>query len=161
MSISIPEIRGITEAEVGLFQQLLYGVLDELHPKHPEAVASYRQQFSQARILADLEAGRGTYLLANLDGVPCGIGVGYSRGGIAFLFWIGVLPDFRKRGIGRLLLHALHTQFRNWECRKSELFAYQHFGYLKEFYENEGYKVVAEIPNHYFGLDVTYFVCDL
>lgn len=156
-----PNIRAITALEVGIFQRILYLIIDELHPNHLEALAAYKQQFTETRIKADLEAGRGGYLLAEFDGVPCGVGVGFNRGEIAFLNWVGVLPDFRARGIGSALVRTLHSKFRGWKCRKSELFTYQQSPSLKKFYSNEGYKIVAELPNHYYGLDITYMVCDL
>jgi GNAT superfamily N-acetyltransferase len=161
MSIGTLQIRAVTEDEVGVFQRILYSLLEELHPNHPQALAAYRQQFTEARIGTDLQAGRGAYLLSEFGGVSCGVGVGYNRGEIAFLNWIGVVPEFRKRGIGRTLLQTLHRQFRDWGCRKSELFTYQQSPYLKEFYKNEGYTVLAELPDHYYGLDITYMVCDL
>lgn len=43
--------------------------------------------------------------IAHLEGNPLGFSAGYSRGpGLFYLNYVGVLPDYRRQGVGRQLL---------------------------------------------------------
>lgn len=48
------------------------------------------------------------HLLANWDGIPAGVARCYGEEGVARIGRVAVLPEHRKRGVGRaLMLHAL------------------------------------------------------
>lgn len=64
--------------------------------------------FSEDRIINSLERKDLMLLVAHFEGMPAGFKVGYREN--RFVFYSakgGVLPDFRRRGIARLLMYEM------------------------------------------------------
>ncbi len=64
-----------------------------------------------------------------------------------------VLPDNRRRGIGRLLVSRAEELSNYYNCHKVTVAVF-HDGAAQRFFEGCGYKIDAVIPQHTFKLDV-------
>ncbi|MBV9439231.1 MAG: GNAT family N-acetyltransferase [Candidatus Eremiobacteraeota bacterium] len=64
-----------------------------------------------------------------------------------------VLPTYRRRGVGRLLLARAEELANYYNCHKVSV-AVLHDGAAQHFFASCGYKVDAVIPQHTFKLDV-------
>jgi ribosomal protein S18 acetylase RimI-like enzyme len=83
---------------------LLHAIIESAFVDHfgnePQALASW--QAENADILQD----RDLILIASVDGVPAGVLTSFVPSGIGWIGELGVLTEFRERGIGRALLEA-------------------------------------------------------
>lgn len=100
-----------------------------LSHKIPEFEKPYTEQEYRRR-LHDIHC----ILMAEVEGKPVGFKVGYDRfeDGQTFYSWMGgVLPEYRKAGVGKLLLHKMvvwcklkgyrYLQFRTLNKHRSML----------------------------------------
>lgn len=88
-------------------------------------------------------------LLAWEDELLVGFLVGdHSYGGVAFITWLGVVSDYRGKGIGSSLL--LHYQ-EYVEGRHAHLLELYTFPKVKAFYEKHGFKQVGMREQGYYG----------
>ena len=71
-------------------------------------------------------------------------------GGVCFCRWLGVLPEFRKRGIGRKLIENFINYAKNYGCHKIELASQP---VSKEFYKKCGLSLEGKRAFSYFGID--------
>ncbi|GMQ82019.1 MAG: GNAT family N-acetyltransferase [Rhodothermia bacterium] len=72
-----------------------------------------RSLFNEDRIINSFDRQDLVLLVAHFEGIPAGFKVGYREN--RFVFYSakgGVLPDFRRRGIARLLMYAMMDQAR-------------------------------------------------
>ena len=95
-----------------------------------------------------------THDFAARDGdAVCGalrLRVAASLGHVEALY---VLPDARRRGIGRLLTSRAEDVANYYNCHKMTV-AVMHDGAAQRFFESCGYKLDAVLPQHTFKLDV-------
>jgi len=71
-----------------------------------------------------------------------------TYGGIAFITWIGVLPAYRKHGVGKQLLQFYEEYVRTRNAHLIELFTYEG---VKEFYIKNGFKEIGRREEGFFG----------
>ena len=154
------KITPLLEKDIQKTHQLLYEILEKLHENDPWALQSYKSQYNWQRMQNLTSEANGSYWTAKKGNELVGFGLGRISGGVGFVNWIGVRKDFQKRGVGSKILERMHHDFVNRGCHKSELYTYQNNKTLLEFYKKRGYKDVAWLNNHYFGLNVIYMVKD-
>jgi GNAT superfamily N-acetyltransferase len=67
---------------------------------------------------------------------------GIGPGAVPAVHWLAVVPSWRRRGIGRLLLESLEE--RSWDRGHREIFLETHEGWTaaRRLYEALGYQVV-------------------
>lgn len=66
---------------------------------------------------------------------------------------IVVLPDYRRRGIGRMLLESAADVANYYNCHKMSVLV-PHASAAQTFFEACGYREEAILPQHTFKLDV-------
>ena len=79
--------------------------------------------------------------LAVVEGDVVGCVLLHVRGDEGKLFQMGVLPEHRKKGIGRALVATLEMEARRMGLKR--VFCHAR-GYAMEFYANLGYWVIGE-----------------
>lgn len=62
-----------------------------------------------------------------------------------YIYHLGVLPDFRRRGIGKALLDAAEKSLASQGIEKAHLFVFQENRTALSFYEDVGYKLRDDI----------------
>lgn len=71
-------------------------------------------------------------------------------GGVSFLRWLGVVPEFRKKGIGKQLIKIWIKEAKTACCHKIELAGQRE---AKVFYEKAGFLLEGKRKLSYFGID--------
>jgi len=68
---------------------------------------------------------------------------GSGRAARMVIHWLAVLPNWRRRGVGRLLVAALEQCC--WDAGQHEVFLETHAGWTSalRFYESRGYRPVG------------------
>jgi GNAT superfamily N-acetyltransferase len=83
--------------------------------------------------------------LGKVDGAPAASGLLVRSGAVAGVYWIGVIEEFRRRGIGRAMSRAVLRAGRDAGCRVGVLQASE-MGY--PLYEEMGFETI--VTYHHF-----------
>jgi GNAT superfamily N-acetyltransferase len=90
-------------------------------------------------------------LLAKRDGQAVGFAVlDKPYGGVCFCRWLGVLKDYRKKGVGKRLIQETINYAKNYGCHKIELASQSE---AKKFYQKTGLVLEGRRDVSYFGID--------
>lgn len=71
-----------------------------------------------------------------------------TYGGVAFISWIGVKPEYRKQGIGSLLFSVYENFAKSKKAHIIELFTYER---IKNFYEQLGFVEIGRRDVGFYG----------
>ena len=96
--------------------------------------------------------GKGTFLLAESDGVLAGCNYVELRGDAGYYGLLSVHPDHQGRGLGRKLIERAEDVCRDAGCSKIQIRVLNHRTELPPFYEKLGYTVsgleeVEQVPS--------------
>ncbi len=79
----------------------------------PAIVMLNREIFAEERLINSLDHDYLLILVAEINGVPIGFKIGYGQGsGIFYSAKGGVLPKWRRQGLGRSMLRVMETIVR-------------------------------------------------
>ncbi len=119
-------------------------IVEELPKSRMEIIAQMnRVIFDEDRIINTFARDDLLVLLATVDGKPAGFKVGYREN--RFVFYSakgGVLPEYRRRGIARFMLHDMMQRVaaRDYERFAFDTFPNRHPG-MAVLALNEGFQV--------------------
>ena len=82
-----------------------------------------------------------TSMLLRVDGRPAGLSLGALRGDRAWITTFGIHPDFRRRGLGRVLLNAQLETLRDAGARSVRLEVLANNIEARGLYEGCGFRV--------------------
>ncbi len=88
-------------------------------------------------------------LVALEDGEIAGFIIGFSSGRVGMVYTLDVHPEYRKRGIGRVLIGALEKDLSASGARAVRLEAALDNPAALELYEREGYQEGELVKNYY------------
>ncbi len=89
--------------------------------------------------------------IAKVEGKIVGFAVvDRPYGGVCFCRWLGVLPDYQKKGIGKKLISAWLDYGKEYGCHKAEIASQPE---AKEFYLRCNLDLEGERKVSYFGID--------
>lgn len=71
-------------------------------------------------------------------------------GGVCFCRWLGVLKEFRNKGVGKKLIEVWLDYAKNYGCHKVEIAAQPE---AKEFYQKCNLNLEGKRELSYFGID--------
>jgi ribosomal protein S18 acetylase RimI-like enzyme len=109
-----------------------------------------RKEYSKNNFYLWVERNfRKIFLAINENNDIIGFLVGDNTyGGVAFITWIGVLKEYRSKGIGKLLFETYENYIRGLRAHIIELFTYEA---VKGFYENLGFVEIGRRRQGFFG----------
>ena len=124
--------------------QALVALEQEIFPEDP---------WTAGMIAQELSSGRSVYfgVCVNDDvaaPVLCGY-AGIAVGIDADVMTMGVLPDFRGRGLGRVLMGALIDVARRWGSERVFLEVRESNAAAISLYENSGFEVVGRTKGYF------------
>lgn len=126
-------------------RQALVALEQEIFPEDP---------WTTGMIAQELSSGRSVYfgVCVNDDAVVAPVLCGYA--GIAVgidadVMTMGVLPDFRGRGLGRVLMSALIDVARLWGSERVFLEVRESNAAAISLYENSGFEVVGRTKGYF------------
>ncbi len=134
-----PRIREARSDEAALLHDVLLrafreyeGCLDPPSGVHAETVASVRTK---------MEGGGA--LVCEVGGVAVGCVFYAPKAGYLYVGRLAVLPEYRRRGLGDLLLHAAEQQARALGLPRVRLGVRLALNGLRAYYEARGYAPIA------------------
>jgi len=71
-----------------------------------------------------------------------------TYGGVGFISWVGVIPQFRGKGIGKMLMVDYEVFCKSKKGHLLELFAHNK---VKPFYEKLGFKEIGRRTSGFYG----------
>lgn len=144
-------VREAHSEEAGLLHDLLLrafkeyeGRLDPPSGVHAEAVASVRNRMNE-----------GGALVCEAGGVAVGCVFYAPKAGYVYVGRLAVLPEYRRRGIGKLLLGAAERRAGELGLPRVRLGVRLALGKLREYYEARGYAPIA-LRSHAGYTEATY-----
>ena len=125
-----------------------------------ELIPEFEDRYSKAEYTHRLKASEHVILIAEVDGELAGFKVGYDRflDGRVFYSWMGaVLPEFREKGIAKLLLQKMEVwcKLKGYQALKFKTMN-QHRNMLR-FAVNNAFDVVGFEPDANSQLSKIYF----
>lgn len=139
--------------ELDQFMQIFTTVLQEGFPGYSKAVIDYfvNKAYNRNSYHYWLTTGWKIIYVAKADNKIVGFGViDKPYGGVCFMRWLGVLPEFRKKGLGKQLVEAFVRFSQSYGCHKIELAAQPE---AKDFYLKCGLFLEGKRNLSYFGID--------
>ena len=71
-----------------------------------------------------------------------------TYGGVGFISWVGILPEYRGKGIGKMLMEDYEKFARSKKAHLLELFTYDK---VKPFYDKFGFSEIGRRENGFYG----------
>jgi len=135
-------IRQANEADMGVLVNLLrnsfrdvaerFGITKE---NNPRSLAFCTNQ----RIEDDLAKGV-TYYILEKDGQPCGcVAIEKAKPDVCYLMRLAVLPEYRGKGYGKMLVHHIFEKARKTGARRVEIAMISRDRKLKNWYKKFGF----------------------
>ncbi len=150
MNLSIEKL---SYYDVDPFCKVLYEVLDTQFPGYkPEVIEHFKKKsYTPANFRYWLNEDMKTVLVARIDDEIVGFAViDGPYGGVSLCRWLGILPEYQRKGIGRKLIDTWKIVAVGQNCHKLELAAQPT---AKEFYEKVGLELEGKRTLSYFGID--------
>ena len=128
--------------------------ITEMKAQHVPQVAEleklcFSMPWSENSIAHELTTDYSFWLVAEDDGIVAG----YIGSQIAFpeadVMNVAVRPEYRRRGIGEILVEALTTHLRNIDCESLTLEVRASNAPAIALYEKLGFQQVGRRPNYY------------
>ena len=128
--------------------------ITEMKAHHVPQVAEleklcFSAPWSEASIAHELTTDYSFWLVAENDGTV----VGYIGSQISFpeadVMNVAVRPEYRRKGLGQILVEALCTHLRNIDCESLTLEVRESNGPAIALYEKQGFQQVGLRKNYY------------
>lgn len=160
-----PIVRDATDQDISLLSRLIrdsfrdvaerFGVTAENGRAHPS-------QCTEEWVQSALEWGVRFYILED-QGVPCAcVGVGQAGRGLFRMERLGVLPEYRKRGLGKVLTWFALERARALGARQIEIGLIAEDTKLRDWYAQLGFAVSREaVSFEHLPFQVTFMALDL
>ncbi len=115
-------------------------------------VAEHQTDVLEQKLASDSQS-----LIGAFDGdTLIGVVTSSFEAGLIWLGWIVVNPEHRGRGVARALMNALEDSAKTRGAHKIWCDSRVENGLSKALLETSGYRIVATIERHWYGLD--YFI---
>lgn len=144
-------------AELDSFFQIFSELLQKDFPGYSKAVINYFliKAYNKSAYHYWLTTGWKIIFVAKKEGHIIGFSViDKPYGGVCFLRWLGVLPEFRNQGAGGKLISNWIEYAKNYGCHKVELASQPE---AKIFYQKCGLILEGERQLSYFGINQPIF----
>jgi ribosomal protein S18 acetylase RimI-like enzyme len=157
MEVSIEKL---TLQNLDAFWELFAQTIRHDFPGYSQSVVDYflTRMYSQYNFQQWLMTGWKIILAAYAKaakGENCEKIVGFAvldkpYGGVCFLRWLGVRPEYRKKGVGKKLIFEWEKYSRGDGCHKIEVASQPE---AKKFYQKAGLRLEGKRRQSYFGID--------
>jgi len=145
------EIELLTKDRFNEFYKVFSALMQEGYDNFSSTLKTHfiKHDYSYATYNFWLERNFRRFSIAIEDNKIIGFLVGDNTyGGVGFISWIGVLPEYRKKHIGQLLLENYEKFAKSKKAHLLELFTYEK---VKGFYERMGFKEIGRRMEGFYG----------
>jgi ribosomal protein S18 acetylase RimI-like enzyme len=148
----------LKETDVSEFRKLFIRIIGEGFSYYPNNAKLYiLKSWTSSKIALKLATSDRLFLIARENGVALGYLIGKKyQSGLSTILWLGVLNEFRKRGIGRKLV----SEWESWSIANSanRLRAATTNPENDSFYSKLGYKKSDKTWNNDWGMKQIVYV---
>lgn len=138
-------VRQATRTEVPLLAGLIRRAFKDVAEDFaltPDSCPSHPAFVSEVNVLEGFVKG-GQFWIAEEDEQPCGcVGLVPDRSGVYSLVRLAVLPEYRGRGVGGMLVRQVMQEARSRQLPRVELGIIASQRHLQSLYERHGFRVV-------------------
>lgn len=143
----------LTLPGINIFWPVFSEVLKYQFPGYSETVVKYLLEKIYTLYAFEywLKIGEKTIIAAyDRDKIVGFAVIDRAYGGVSFCRWLGVLPEFQRKGIGKKLINEWTNIAINSGCHKIEVASQPE---AKDFYQKSGLKLEGKRELSYFGID--------
>lgn len=144
------QLRRLTTSDIDRFYTLFRKLIFEEIPEISEFASYFEQDYSRDRLYSSL--GYSKIVIMGLFEEDSLIGFLWgndSYAGLGFISWLMIKQGHRGNGLAKKLLASYEQFLRSKNAHVVELYCFES---LRQFYENNGYKVIGIRPKGYFKL---------
>lgn len=157
-------IRNATEKDISLLSSIIresfmdvakrFSLTRQNCPKHP---SNCEDGWIEDELLKGVN-----YFISELDGVPSGsVGILRNEPNNSYLMRLGVLPEYRNRGLGRRLVNFALDKLREEGTKTVEIGVISDQIELIEWYESFGFHVSSRKNFAHLPFEVTFMTKEL
>ncbi len=146
-------IEPITSPDISAFWRIFKEVLETQFPGYSKKVVRYflEKVYSEKAFVLFLQTHQKDILVAKSGKDVIGFAViDAPYGGVSLCRWLGVKPDYQRKGVGTGLIQAWLELAVSQGCHKAEVAGQPD---AKEFYEKVQLTLEGKREKSYFGID--------
>jgi len=152
-------IENLKEPDVETAVNLFCSMVDELHAESLEIERlHFKDNYSVEEVKKRLDNKDCIYLVGKEDGRIIGFIFAWISQGVGNIHWMGVAPEYRKKGYGDKLLEEIIKIFENRGCYEAKLFTYPSEKVAYHVFQKHGFKEMAFIDRRFFGVGIILMV---
>ncbi|MEI7579326.1 MAG: GNAT family N-acetyltransferase [bacterium] len=146
-------IKDLTAPELTAFYQAFSAIMDEGYNNFPEYLKKYFMEtlypYNNFQFWLSRNIRKILITVDESNNSLAGFVVGdHTYGGVGFISWLGVLPQYRKQGLATQMLAEYEKYVLARKGFALELFTFDH---LLPFYNSLGFKEIGRRDPGYFG----------
>lgn len=145
-------IKDLTVAEVDAFYNSFSLLMREGYGQFPHELREFflTHEYLKDNFINWLNRNIRKILISiEADGRVSGFLIGdHTYGGVAFISWIGVVPEFRNQGIASQLMKLYEIYIKSKQAHLIELYTYEA---MKQFYEKRGFIEIGRRKQGFYG----------
>lgn len=149
------EIKKLEEHEVKEAVDLFRTIVDELHADSSKVERShYKATHPVSKVKKQLNDKDSVYLIGKLGKEIISFMFALVSDGIGNIHWLGVKPEYRKKGYAKRLTDKTLNQFIRKSCHKARVFAYPKEKGANTLFKGLGFEEKSFIDEQFFGIDI-------
>lgn len=156
MTFAIDDLK---ESDVETTVALFRYIIDELHARSLEGE---RLHFKDMYPVEDVKKRLGDkdcmYLVGKEDGRVVAFLFAWMADGVGNIHWMGVAPEYRKKGYGDKLLEEAIKRFTEKSCYEAKLFTYPAEKAAYDLFQKHGFTEAAFVDSRFFGVNIILMV---
>lgn len=151
-------IEKLKESEVDTALSLYRRIVDELQTGKPEDRRYFKDMYQSDVIKERIKDKNGIYLVGKEDGKVIAFLFGRVSDEVGDIHWMGVSPDYRRKGYGSKLIDKVVHIFLDKGCYETKLFIYPSDKAAYSLFQKHGYREMAFIDQEFFGISIILMV---
>lgn len=152
-------IENLKESDVETVVNLFRCMVDELYAKSLEVERlHFKDIYPVEEVKNRLNNKDCIYLVGKEDDKIVGFMFAWVSEGVGNIHWMGIAPDYRKKGYGDKLLEKTIKIFADKGCYEAKLFTYPSEKAAYHLFQKHGFKETAFIDRKFFGVNIILMV---
>lgn len=152
-------IENLKESDVDATVALFRNIIDELHAKSPEVERlHFKEMYPVEGVKKRLDDKDCIYLAGKEGEKVVSFLFAWSADCVGSIHWMGVAPEYRKKGYGDKLLAEAIRRFTNKGCYEVKLFTYSAEKSAYDLFQKHGFKETAFVDSRFFGVNIILMV---
>ncbi len=149
------EIKKLEEHEVKETVELFKAIVDELHADSSNIERShYKATHPVKKVKEQLNDKNNIYLIGKLGEEIISFMFALVSDGIGNIHWLGVKPEYRKRGYAKVLTDKTIKQFTRKSCHEARVFAYPEAKAAYKLFKSFDFEEKSFIDEQFFGISI-------